>query len=57
MSALTASEYKQAMIDAKVEFDAWESDKRKTRKGSKAKYKAQRLAKLDAQKAKFFEDN
>ena len=45
------SEYACAMLEAKIEFDAWERDKRKGRKADKAKFKAQRLAKLDAEKA------
>lgn len=56
MSALTASEYKQAMIEARVEFLEWESSKRKNRRMTKAKFKAVRLAKLDARKSKFFEE-
>ena len=44
------------MLEAKIEFDQWERDKRKGRKADKAKFKAQRLAKLDARKAGLFED-
>jgi hypothetical protein len=52
------SEYACAMLEAKIEFDAWERDKRKGRKANKTKFKAQRLAKLDAQKAgAFVEDD
>lgn len=43
-------EYESAMLEAKIEFDAWERDKRKNRKADKAKFKAQRLAKLEAAK-------
>lgn len=45
---LTPAEYVQAMKEAKIEFDQWFADKRKNRKSDKAKFKAQRLAKLDA---------
>lgn len=47
---LSPAEYLQAMKEAKAEFDAWEADKRKGRKATKATYRAQRLAKLDARK-------
>jgi hypothetical protein len=39
-------EYRQAMQEAKEEFQAWERNKRKNNKMTKEKYKAQRLAKL-----------
>lgn len=38
--------YIKAMRAAKQEFADWEQNKRRTRKLSKEKYKAQRLAKL-----------
>lgn len=44
------AEYPSAMLEAKIEFDAWERDKRKNRKADKAKFKAARLAKLEAAK-------
>lgn len=40
------TEYQQAMAEAKAEFQAWEQNKRRDRKSSKEKFKAQRLAKL-----------
>lgn len=39
-------EYRQAMQEAQEEFEAWERDKKRNRKSTKEKYKAQRLAKL-----------
>jgi urease accessory protein UreE len=42
-------EYATAMREAKLEFEAWERDKKRNRKTTKEKYKAQRLAKLDMQ--------
>lgn len=53
---LSDSDYAIAMLEAKIEFDAWEAGKRKGRKANKAKFRAQRLAKLDARKAGFYED-
>lgn len=53
---LSAAEYTQAMVEAKREFDAWEASKRKNRKADKAKFRAVRLAKLDARKSTFFQD-
>lgn len=41
-------EYVEAMRSAKQEFQDWEAGKRRERKGTKEKYKAQRLAKLHA---------
>jgi len=43
-------EYQNAMNEAKAEFEAWERNKRTNRKVTKAKFKAQRLAKLDMEK-------
>lgn len=43
-------EYPSAMLEAKIEFDQWERDKRKNRRAEKAKFKAIRLAKLEAAK-------
>lgn len=40
------TEYQQAMQEAKMEFQAWERDKKRNRVSTKEKYKAQRLAKL-----------
>lgn len=40
------SEYQQAMAEARAEFVAWEKNKKKNRISDKAKFKAQRLAKL-----------
>lgn len=40
------SEYQQAMAEAREEFLAWEKNKKKNRISDKAKFKAQRLAKL-----------
>lgn len=40
------SEYQQAMAEARAEFVAWEKNKKKNRLSDKAKFKAQRLAKL-----------
>lgn len=40
------SEYQQAMAEAREEFLAWEKNKKKNRVSDKAKFKAQRLAKL-----------
>jgi hypothetical protein len=40
------SEYQQAMAEAREEFVAWEKNKKKNRLSDKAKFKAQRLAKL-----------
>jgi len=39
-------EYQQAMKEAKEEYDAWVNNKKKDRKWTKEKYRAQRLAKL-----------
>jgi len=39
-------EYRIAMKEAKEEYDAWEKNKKKNRKWTKEKYRAQRLAKL-----------
>jgi hypothetical protein len=39
-------EYQQAMLEAREEFVAWEKNKKKNRLSDKAKFKAQRLAKL-----------
>ena len=46
---MTEQEYRQAMWEAKVEYDAWLRDSKKERKATKAKYKAERLAKLHMQ--------
>lgn len=46
----TRSEYEQLMKEAIQEFKQWEKEKKKVRKATKAKYKAQRLDKLEAQK-------
>lgn len=43
-------EYQLAMLEAKLEFDAWEQRKRRDRKSNKEKYRAKRLAKLDMQR-------
>lgn len=40
------TEYQQAMAEAREEFLAWEKNKKKNRISDKAKFKAQRLAKL-----------
>lgn len=40
------SEYQRAMAEAREEFVAWEKNKKKNRLSDKAKFKAQRLAKL-----------
>lgn len=50
---MTEVEYKQAMWEAKVEYDAWIRDSKKTRKSDKEKFRAQRLAKLHARDAEF----
>lgn len=42
----TKTEYDQLMREAREEFLEWEREKRKVKKVSKEKYKAQRLAKL-----------
>ena len=39
-------EYRNAMKEAKEEYDRWVKNKRKDHKWTKEKYKAQRLAKL-----------
>jgi len=39
-------EYRKAMQEAKQEYQAWLNNKRKDRKWTKEKYRAQRLAKL-----------
>jgi hypothetical protein len=39
-------EYQQAMLEAREEFVAWEKNKKKNKLSDKAKFKAQRLAKL-----------
>jgi broad specificity phosphatase PhoE len=39
--------YFKAMQEAREEFLEWERDKKRNRKTTKEKYKAQRLAKLD----------
>lgn len=44
------SEYLQAMKEAQEEYDAWALGKRSNHKANKEKYRAQRLAKLDAMK-------
>jgi broad specificity phosphatase PhoE len=41
-------EYQQAMLEAREEFLAWEKNKKRNRVSTKEKYRAQRLAKLDA---------
>lgn len=46
----TQAEYNSLMLEAKVEFDEWERDKRKQKKATKVKHKALRLAKLEARK-------
>ena len=40
------SEYQRVMVEAREEFLAWERNKKKNRVSDKAKFKAQRLAKL-----------
>ena len=44
------AEYASVMLEAQVEFDEWERGKRKNRKADKAKFKAMRLAKIEAAK-------
>lgn len=41
-------EYQQVMAEAKAEFQAWERNKKRNRVSTKEKFRAQRLAKLDA---------
>jgi hypothetical protein len=50
------ADYASAMLEAKIEFDQWERNKRKNRISDKAKFRAQRLAKLDAMKENLFQD-
>jgi hypothetical protein len=45
----TDPEYLQAMKEAKAEYEAWIQDSKKERKMTKAKFRAQRLAKLHMQ--------
>lgn len=46
----TLEEYHQLMMEAQLEFLAWESEKKHTRKVDKETARAFRLAKLDAKK-------
>ena len=45
-------EYQRAMVEAREEFLTWEKNKKKNRLSDKAKFKAQRLAKLHMQEMK-----
>ena len=46
------SEYQRVMVEAREEFLAWERNKKKNRVSDKAKFKAQRLAKLHMREMK-----
>jgi len=41
-------EYQRAMVEAREEFLTWERNKKRNRVSTKEKFRAQRLAKLDA---------
>ena len=41
-------EYQRAMVEAREEFLTWERNKKRNRISTKEKFRAQRLAKLDA---------
>lgn len=46
---MTEKEYQQAMREAKAEYDTWLKENKRGRAATKAKYKAERLAKLHMQ--------
>lgn len=46
----TLDEYHALMMEAQIEMYLWDEEKRRTRKSDKAKFKAIRLAKLEARK-------
>lgn len=46
---MTEREYLQAMKEAKAEYEAWLKEGKRSRVATKAKYKAERLAKLHMQ--------
>jgi hypothetical protein len=43
----TSAEYQELLREARQEMDEWDKEKSRSRKNTKEKYRAQRLAKLD----------